>query len=362
MRLQNWPIRAKNYAQDYIAYKWYNNKCKPNRKPIIAFNIRKPHLYHRYLYTFIKFLHLEGFQVIFPGSLYQFRKIINADIYLNLLLKEKIIQFRSTTKEQVFLELNDNNLSPDYYSFLHQNRSENDFYVPMTFHPLFYHKDLWNLDAIPIAKKKSIFMAGNFDEHTYSAIEKTFFNIKSRTEIYNFLKEKEILTLFETNQEFKVFVESEIDYKCVILTTDKVSIPMDKLLETLSSFKFFLACPGVIIPNSHNIIEAISVGCIPLIQYVYAETFHPPLEHLKTGIIFNDFEDLQNKVQFCYDLPDDKIKEMQKNIMNYYGEYLTPKAVVGKIKLNKDQKIYLQAEFESAKLFRYAMLSKLKKN
>jgi len=362
MRLQNWSIRAKNYAQDYIAYKWYNNKCKPNRKPIIAFNIRKPHLYHRYLYTFIKFLHLEGFQIIFPGSLDQFRKIINADIYLNLLLKEKIIQFKSTKKEQVFLELNDNNLSPDYYSFLHRNKTENDFYIPMTFHPLFYHEELWNIAVTPKIKKKSIFMAGNFNEHTYSAIEKTFFKVKSRREIYNFLMKKEILTPFITKVEFRKFLESGVDYKCVILTTNQVSISMERLLDTLSSFTFYFACPGVIIPNSHNIIEAISVGCIPLIQHAYAETFHPPLEHLRTAIIFNDFEDLQDKIKFCYELPDEKITRMSNSIIKYYNNHLTPKAVVRKIKSNKDQKIYLQAEFESAKLFRYAMLSKLKKN
>lgn len=362
MRIQNWVKRIRGFSHNYFSYMLYKSKRNPVQKPIIIINLRKPHLHHRYLYTFLKFLFLEGFDIYFPPNFDQFRSIINGDIYLNLLLKEKIICFRSAPKEQVFLELNDNNLSPDYYSFLHRNKHENDFYVPMTFHPLFYHKDLWNIETIPLAKKKSIFMAGNFNEHTYSAIEKTFFNIKSRTEIYNFLKEKEILTSFETNQEFKVFVESEIDHKCVILTTDKVSISMDKLLETLSSFKFFFACPGVIIPNSHNIIEAISVGCIPLIQHAYAETFHPPLEHLKTAIIFNNFDDLQGKIKFCYELPDEKITLMSNSIIKYYNKHLTPKAVVGKIKSNKDQKIYLQAEFESAKLFRYVMLSKTKKN
>jgi hypothetical protein len=48
---------------------------------------------------------------------------------------------------------------------------------------------------------------------------------------------------------------------------------MDELRHWLAKFDFYFALPGVVMPFSHNIIEAISVGCIPFIQQSSSHLF-----------------------------------------------------------------------------------------
>jgi hypothetical protein len=77
---------------------------------------------------------------------------------------------------------------------------------------------------------------------------------------------------------------------------------MEELRPTLSHFNFFLACPGFIMPYSHNVVEAMSVGAIPVIQDTYAHMFFPTLKHNINAIIFTDLGDLSqiNRTAFQF--------------------------------------------------------------
>jgi hypothetical protein len=320
---------------------------------------------------------------------------------LKLILKEHLVHFKSPGSEKVYLEFNDKNLSADYFSFLTDPDFQDSLLIPMTFHPLFYHKKFWNKPIKIGRRKRSIFMAGNFNEKTYSAIENIPFKVKSRTEIYNFLLKNQLLSFYSSKSEFLNFLKGNCDNKCILselprgkptrhpaeesflfdenpsvfklsskieaslgelnpkeIKRDNFSIPIEDLLNTLGSFNFYFACPGVIIPFSHNIIEAMSAGSIPLIQHAYAEMLQPPLVNNKNAIVYKDFDDLQKKIEYCYNLPEDLLNEMNSNVLKYYNEHLTPQAVIQKIQKGNYKKFYLQAEFESAKLFRYELLRK----
>lgn len=224
----------------------------------------------------------------------------------------------------------------------------------MSFHPFMYHNNLWdhkiNLDSKRI---NALFCYGNFDSKAYLAIKKTSFKVVPRTELLRFFQKKEdFISIKNKETVLESFEKKDLDKKFVFAIKENYRIEMEDIRDILSYFNFYLCCPGVVMPLCHNVIEAISVGTIPIIQKEYADVIYPKLEHLKNAIIFDDLEHLNqiiNKEIFEYS--SEKISEMRENVLEYYNNFLTPKSVVENINKSIRQKdlIYLQAEHRSVK-------------
>ncbi|NJO00632.1 MAG: hypothetical protein HC880_02130 [Bacteroidia bacterium] len=82
-------------------------------------------------------------------------------------------------------------------------------------------------------------------------------------------------------------------------------------------------------PLSHNVIEAMAVGTIPILEY--PEHFHPPLEHGVNAIIFQGKDDLVNKVREVLQLSAERIAILRKNVVDYYQQNLIGSAFIEKI-------------------------------
>lgn len=189
-------------------------------------------------------------------------------------------------------------------------------------------------------------MIGNIEKPLYNNIKiKNIFDILSRPEVADFLATKYYYHYISSFEDLKNFIQGSEDSKVIIIdTSTNFQIEGENLKETLKEFAFYLALPGINIPQSHNIIEAMSVGCIPVLHQTYANLFVPPLEHQITAMVYSDLEGLDSIVLEVFGYKDELIREMQNNSYKYYSDYLTPEAVVGKIENNEYDKIYLQAE------------------
>jgi hypothetical protein len=216
-----------------------------------------------------------------------------------------------------------------------------------------YHSGIWN-NKIDLQKKRlnSIFCYGNFDSKVYDDIKNTHFKVHSRIDLLNFFKGKSAYISLK-NSEKITSDNQDFNEKYIFAIKDNFQIKMDNVRETLSNFNFYLCCPGVVMPLCHNVIEAMSVGTIPLIEKEYAEVMYPNLEHLKNAVIFENLEDLEKIISNeIFNFHKDDVSEMRKNVLDYYNNYLSPERVVENINeslQNKDL-IYLQAEHRSVKM------------
>ncbi|WP_452218424.1 hypothetical protein [Lacinutrix undariae] len=333
-----------------IKYLSYSEKAFINEKQVY-FNIENPSIYNRYIYTLAKFFTIEGYDVVFSKTFKHYRLMHQNDsTYLGLLSKTENVYFSNKTPQTSDLVFNDENLNANYFSFLIETKKRATF-IPIAQHPLMYDHKLWNTKIADSLRKNSIFMIGNFDENSYKNIENTSLNIISRPKIYKHLETSNLLTQIVSESDFNSFLNSDIDKKCVVIKRDDFSIKMEHLRPTLTKFNFFLACPGYIMPYAHNIVEALSVATIPIIQTNYATLFFPPLEHNNNAILFDDLPDLTEKIKNCYALNTEEIKILQNNAFNYYINYLTPKSVINTIEKQKTNTFYLIAEAHSIKLF-----------
>ena len=97
-------------------------------------------------------------------------------------------------------------------------------------------------------------------------------------------------------------------------------------------------------PHSHNIIEAMSVGTIPLIQF--GDRFYPPLIDGENAIFFRDLNDLKNKIEYISHLEENEISQLRINVIDYYENNLSPKSFVRKINdlTNSRYELFLNVE------------------
>jgi hypothetical protein len=111
-------------------------------------------------------------------------------------------------------------------------------------------------------------------------------------------------------------------------------------------------------PLCHNVIEAMSVGTIPLIEREYAEVMYPNLENKVNAIIFEDLERLNEILEDVFQLKEEKISEMRNHVLKYYENFLSPESVVKNINKSIKTKnlIYLQAEHRSVKFIKQTKL------
>ena len=97
-------------------------------------------------------------------------------------------------------------------------------------------------------------------------------------------------------------------------------IPQDQWLQTLGNSSFFLAFPGVSMPISHNLVEALSVGTIPILQY--AEYLTPPLENDINCLTFSNQTEFIKVIQKASTLSPKEIARLSKSVIEYYERNL----------------------------------------
>lgn len=304
---------------------------------------------NRYLYNFIKFFTLNDYTVCLPKN----KTVVSTlnrkggeFVYASWVLKERV---KLGKPGKADLVISKEQLSNDYFG----KTEENAYHVPMSEYPGMYRNNIHNkeIDQTP---KRSVFMSGNMDAAHYNRISNAgFFDILSRREVAEFIQGQSYYHNIRSLEDLKSFTKKEVDLKVILIDTSKqFRIPLGELKNLLQGFRFYLALPGILIPQSHNLIEAMSVGCIPMIHKTYADLMCPALKHMETALVYNSLEELDDLILRSFNLDEGIIDSMHENVLEYYRKHLSPSAVVKKIEQKYFSKIYIQAEHISLNLIK----------
>lgn len=112
----------------------------------------------------------------------------------------------------------------------------------------------------------------------------------------------------------------------VVMNTRHCRVPPADWLLTLARSRFFLACPGYRYPMSHNAIEALAVGTVPIIEY--PELFFPALENGVNCLTFSGEDDLVEVTRRAIDLPDLQWQQLSRGAAAYYEAHLAPQPTI----------------------------------
>jgi hypothetical protein len=118
------------------------------------------------------------------------------------------------------------------------------------------------------------------------------------------------------------WLASADEQRMTLFETQHCRVPSERWLDALAKADFFLACPGADMPLCHNLIEAITAGAIPILQY--ARYLTPALEHGVNCLAFHDAQSLREAVASALRMDEADIRKMRENVMRYHELHLAP--------------------------------------
>lgn len=308
---------------------------------------------NRYLYSFLKFFDLCGYTVFIPRKKDALRNILESThrfSFMPNLLEEGFVKFGSPLVKNK-LVITKEQLSNDYFSASKKEElSCSTYHVPICEFPFYYNILYSNKKYFHNSQRKnSVFMAGNIDVNYYNSIQGSpFFNILSRFEVSEFIKQQDYFVHFTNFGHLLHFINDSVDEKVVIInTTTDFRIENKQLKSICSSFRFYLALPGIDMPQAHNIIEAMSCGCIPIMHETYAGQFKPPLKNNFNAFVYGSLKELDTLIRKVFELNINESVRLKKNVISYYERELSPNAIVEKVEKGNFERIYILAEADS---------------
>lgn len=210
-------------------------------------------------------------------------------------------------------------INPNYYSL---PPAGHRLFVPYFAHPEFYRTGLHNevRGMRRQARNVKIFFGGTNSSSAYS--EKFRFPILSRDKILD-----HIIARFEW--AIKVELSDNGLQPIVIVSTsdprdvfDKYKLSLSEYMDAMARSDFAICPPGWLMPHCHNLIEAMSVGTIPITNYhLY---MRPPLAPDGNCLSFSTVEELESVINRALCMPEAEIQRLREGVISYYDEYLEP--------------------------------------
>ena len=219
-------------------------------------------------------------------------------------------------------------------------RLTDPLFMPYPVHPLLSGADLpQRLEQLRKNQKKlRIFFSGDTKGYTRNRIH--YPNTKlPRLEVINTLLEQRADRTIHVKDEdtLRELLDGDFVDSCVIVDTGSMWIDPQEWLPDLSKSDFFICPPGYCMPMCHNVIEAMAVGSIPIINY--PEWFNPTLRHMENCIVFDDKEDLVRKIDYVLEMEPHEVADLRERVIAYYEEHLNPRNFIDAIESREDIKI-----------------------
>ena len=125
----------------------------------------------------------------------------------------------------------------------------------------------------------------------------------------------------------------------------KSFLSQDHYFEALGECDFVLSPPGWCMPLSHNLIEAMFCGAIPITngRAFMAE----PLKDGETCLEFQDLERLVAVIERALAMDEREVERMRSYVRGYYDRFLEPKAFAEELSRSDCRRVFLNAEENS---------------
>lgn len=331
--LQKILSRLRTCGSNLVLYIRYVVRQKSHSQgKSVFFDLSDPRL-ERYLYGLVKMFDLSGWNVALKFHPWLLLNLRNHAEWIYDVRSLKIRYFRPRDANLVIADRPNGFgilLDTAYFS---KSRPTRSLRLPFLMNPSIYHTGTHE-DLPQIARNKrhiKIFLGGNLDDSYENSGVENRFGIENRARIRRTIEtdfaDSDALVIASTREEALKILNRPDPVDLFLLRNNVVS--NKEWMELLSASSFFIAPPGTLMPFSHNIIEAMAMGTIPITQY--GDLFDPPLIDGKTCLVFNDKRSLNDVVTCAINATQEQIQDLRRNVINYYNDQLDPKKIVDKI-------------------------------
>lgn len=347
-----------NYFKNFLIYLL----IFPLVFPILLFNyIKKNKFYFKDFFNqnasvFIVSILKQNSPSVFLFNLIDFHKVLSRFGFKYLLTNFSIFFGGNNFKTISFLDKDsDYYFNQDYFFYFDKNLMENknNFVLP------FYHTKGIYIDnkinsykkLITPNKKFKIIFSGTSHNDWYCNFDFIDENKKK------FLNRQDILSILKNNFSEKIYLVDDISKIDGIEYTDKNILLIEtnpeinkrkkmfsekKHLELISRSNFFLCMPGASMPLCYHLIESCLVGTVPILSY---NSYIYPKFSDNEALFFFSKHQLISSVEKALNISENDYALMQKNIVNYYDQYLSPMGVYNSL-LSKNTPLEIFANFD----------------
>lgn len=188
--------------------------------------------------------------------------------------------------------------------------------LPYIMHPVNYLQP----NTEKLQKKIGILMSGNFDKKIYNTrLISECFGLRNRWEIYTEIIRHRKSSMLSANELFKDLADGGFKKKLVVLQWQMGAIPTEKWRQFLSTADFLFCVPGMTMPLCHHVLEAMSMGVIPILNY--PNWLNPSLKEDIHCLVFQELSDINQMIEKALSLSEEKKLEMSNNVQRYYKTY-----------------------------------------
>lgn len=201
--------------------------------------------------------------------------------------------------------------------------AEGRLIVPYFAHPVFYRNRQHR--SVPLmregARPMRVFFAGTMSTEAYSS--RFEFPILDRDKILS-----DVMTTFRDQVSTSI---SETDRPIVMSVTGdtrdaigKYTLSPTDYVRALSRAQFFICPPGWLMPHCHNMVEAMSVGTIPITNY--HAYMVPQLTPGENCLAFSTLPELRETMVAAMRMPESEVLRMRARVIEYYDRFLDPES------------------------------------
>lgn len=346
----------RNIGKIAVIYRNSDMPCEADRCLIVC--IRDFH-HGRYGYLLVSYFAQAGYRIYFYRSLSFLSRLHGYDRAVFELpgvgiFRRHIFRHRRNTD---FLGLNAAGNIPSGIQFGKRYFIDLDYFnpdagaavlrIPYHIHPLMQRHPFKPEAGM---KRHRILMYGQPDLEWSPDLIRDHFGLLSRSEVFAHLSAGSFHWVRPKDYaELERFLNDRTNEPSACLIDSRTCwIPADQWLRVLACFDFFIATPGVSMPHSHNMIEAMSVGTIPVTQY--GRHLHPPLKDRQDCIYFSGLDHLADILQELMAMKPEEIGHLRTGVSNYFFQNIDPVNMVSGWQHMAETDIHLLFNAEEASL------------
>ncbi len=222
---------------------------------------------------------------------------------------------------------------------------EKTMVMPYPMHPNQILKlDQSESDSLRSAPKAGIFFAGS---------QKRRYGRDAMTQRFGVMSRLDVLSSLRRQFSDRIEAREAAGRDDRIVLRDSASDPVDAKdwMSVLASHQFFICCPGASQPICHNVVEAMAVGVIPILEY--SDRFTPELIDGQNAICFHGPKGLAAAVRRIDTMAPEKRRRLSENVCDYYDAHLDGSRFLKRLRdeLNTDFVDQISMPFHDQDLF-----------
>ncbi|TPG40135.1 ATPase [Flavobacterium pectinovorum] len=302
--------KLKEFKLNYSSVRFYNGQ-----QPVVYVNLKHRTKVRTYLNLFFRIRNVYDEPIVLKFSVLRMLFLAKWFKELDYLYFEK--PFSKLEKLKTFSHSKKDDFVVNFgYKKVYTTDDYQENVLPYIMHPINYLQP--EVQVLP--KNIGIIMSGNFDKKIYDTktIEDNF-GLLNRWRIYQEVLKHDKLKLVSGDEVIKNLNSGIFNENLILMKWQSGAIPADKWRTYLSSAHFILCAPGMTMPMCHNLLEAMSVGVIPILNY--SNWLNPSLKNDVNCLVYQEISDILPIIDKALSLPLEVKTEMANNALKYYKEY-----------------------------------------